>query len=267
MLPELVQDLCDRFLSLVDRELVTGLYLHGGLAFGEWAPSQSDVDFVATLAHRPDAVEVEALRGVHAQMAAYSKTRFDGPHLLAADLASDPRTVPEVPEMMFTGKLEVIASPSWMIVWHELAQGGVTVAGPDLSTLEIWTDKQALRDYTVGNLDTYWRRNAEGLARATPADLPADKKERDYLLAHCILASVRLHHLLVTGEMTAKSRAGRWALTHYDERWHRVLTEGLHLREATGTSGYADQAELLADVRDFLAYVVESGTGRSVAGT
>ena len=113
-------------------------------------------------------------------------------------------------------------------------------------------------------MDTYWRRNAEGLARATPADLPADERERDYLLSHCILASVRLHHLLVTGEMTAKSRAGRWALTHYDNRWHRVLTEGLRLRDASGASGYAGQTDLLADVRDFLAHVVEITTGNPV---
>jgi hypothetical protein len=253
---------------LVERELtaglLTGLYLHGGLAFGEWAPRQSDVDFVATLDRRPDAVEVELLRGIHAQMAAYSSIRFDGPYLLATDLACDPRTVPAVPEMMFTGKLEVLASPSRMIVWHELAQAGVTITGPELSTLEIWTDEKALHAYTVDNLDTYWRRNAEGLTRATPADLPTDKRERDYLLSHCILASVRLHHLLVTGEMTAKSRAGRWALTHYDERWHRVLTEGLHLRESTGSSEYDDLPELLADTRDFLAYVVETGTGKPV---
>jgi hypothetical protein len=69
----------------------------------------------------------------------------------------------------------------------------------------------------------------------------------------------------VLGEMTAKSCAGRWALTHYDERWHRVLAEGLHLRDASGTSSYADESDLLADVRDFLAYVVETVTGRPVA--
>jgi hypothetical protein len=270
-LPAPVQDLCDHFLLLAERELptglLTGLYLHGGVVFGEWAPRESDVDFLATLAHRPEPAEVEALRGVHAQMVAYSSIRFDGPHLPAADLACDPRTLPPRPEMIPTRKLEILASPSRMITWHELAQAGITITGPELSTLQIWTDKQALHDYTVDNLDTYWRRNAEGLARATPADLPTDQRERDYLLTHCILASVRLHHLLVTGEMTAKSRASHWALTHYDERWHRVLTEGLRLRDATGTSGYADQADLLADVRDFLAHVVETATGKPVAPT
>lgn len=39
--PSPVQDLCDRFLLLAERELPTGLlnglYLHGGVVFGEWA--------------------------------------------------------------------------------------------------------------------------------------------------------------------------------------------------------------------------------------
>ncbi|WP_134105870.1 aminoglycoside adenylyltransferase domain-containing protein [Kribbella pratensis] len=246
---------------------MTGVYLRGGVVFGEWAPRQSDVDFVATVARRLEPAEVEVLRGVHAQLAAYSSVHFDGPYLLASDLARDPRTVPPVPEMMHTGKLEVLASPTWIIAWHELARAGITVAGPELSTLEIWTDEKALRAYTVENLDTYWRRNAEGLTRVSPADLPTDERERDYLLSHCIVGSVRLDHLLVTGEMTAKSRAARWALTYYDERWHRVLTEGLRLREGTGTSTYDDQTELLADIRDFLAYVVEAGTGKPVTPT
>ncbi|MFF0270882.1 aminoglycoside adenylyltransferase domain-containing protein [Kribbella sp. NPDC004536] len=264
--PAPVRELCDRYLSLVERELppdlLTGLYLHGGLAFGEWAPRQSDVDFLATVSRRPDAGEVEMLRGVHAELAEFSPVRFDGPYVLADDLACDPRTLPETPEVINSGELLVHTSAMWMVLWHELARGGITIRGPELSTLKIWTDEQALREYTVGNLDTYWRRNAEGLTRVTVADLPAN--ERDYILSHCILASARLHHLLATGDMTAKSRAGRWGLTHYAPRWHRVLTEGLHLRDAEGTSSYDDDTALLADVRDFLAHIVETTTGKPV---
>lgn len=56
MLPVPVQDLCDHFLLLAERQLpsglLTGLYLHGGVVFGEWAPWESDVGLLATLAHR-----------------------------------------------------------------------------------------------------------------------------------------------------------------------------------------------------------------------
>ncbi|WP_427890670.1 aminoglycoside adenylyltransferase domain-containing protein [Kribbella sp. GL6] len=268
VLPVPVQDLCDRFLLLAERDLptglLTGLYLCGGLAFGEWAPRESDVDFVATVAWRPDVGEVETLRRLHSELAGYSSLRFNGPYVPAEDLACDPRTVPVAPEVISTGELIVHTSPSWMVAWHELARAGITVRGPELSTLTVWTDEQALREYTMGNLDAYWRRNAEGLAQATVADLPEDERERDYLLSHCVLASTRLHHLLATGEMTAKSRAGRWALTTYNPRWHRVLHEGLRLREGEGPSTYNDDADLLADVRDHLTHVVETTTGKPV---
>ncbi|HZX06004.1 aminoglycoside adenylyltransferase domain-containing protein [Kribbella sp.] len=270
VLPGAVRGLCERFLGLVEEELpaglLTGLYLHGGVVFGEWVPRESDVDYLATLRRRPEADEVEALRRVHEQMVAYSPIRFDGQFVLAEDLAEDPRTLPPTPASIHTREFVVGHSPTLIIVWHELARAGITVTGPDLSTLKIWTDEQALREYTVNNLDTYWRGNAEGLTRATPADLPVDKDERDALLSHCILASVRLHHLLVTGEMTAKCRAGRWALTQYDERWHRVLEEGLHLREGSGVSQYVDETELMADTRDLLVHVVETTTGKPVVG-
>ena len=39
---------CATFLEQAPAGLVTGLYLRGGLGFGEWVAGQSDVDFVAT---------------------------------------------------------------------------------------------------------------------------------------------------------------------------------------------------------------------------
>jgi hypothetical protein len=76
---------------------------------------------------------------------------------------------------------------------------------------------------------------------------------------------VRLHHLLATGEMTAKSRAGRWALTALDERWHMILRVGLRLRQGAGQSEYTDLEGVLRDASEILAYLVESATGKPVS--
>jgi hypothetical protein len=105
----------------------------------------------------------------------------------------------------------------------------------------------------VGNLDTYWREHAEALP-----NFPAEAAE-ERSCEWCVLGVARLDHLLVTGEQTTKSGAGRWGLTHYDERWHRVLREALRLREG-GPAEYADPAQRGADVAAFTAYVVERGT-------
>jgi hypothetical protein len=165
-LPGAVQDLCCRFLSLAPEGLVTGLYLTGGTGFGEWVEGQSDVDFVATLTHRPSDGEVEQLRVAHEQIAVFTPIDFDGMHVLVSDLASDPRELPPVPVVLHhqfrVGHLDQL------VAWHELARHGVTVTGPELSTLGIWTDMQVLHEYTANNLDTYWRNIAGQLATSPP---------------------------------------------------------------------------------------------------
>src|SRR6476469_4962602 len=171
-LPGPVKDLCDRFVSVAPQGLVTGLYLTGGIGFGEWIEGQSDVDFVATLAHRPSRAEVAQLRATHEQMAAVSPIAFDGMHVLASDLAADPRELPPVP-VVLNHEFRV-ANLDQLVAWHELAWHGVTVTGPELSSIGIWTDKLARREYTANNLDTYWRNIAGKLAASSSGEPEAE---------------------------------------------------------------------------------------------
>lgn len=216
------------------------------------------MDFVATLAHRPSGAEVEQLRSVHERMRVSSPIDFDGMHVLASDLASDPRQLPPVPVVLHH-EFQV-AHQDQLVAWHELARHGVAVTGPELSSLGIWTDLRVLHEHTATNLGAYWR-NVAGQLAASSLDEP--EAQQDYACCWCVLGVARLHHLIVTGEMTTKSSAGRWGLSHYDERWHRVLREALRLREG-GKPEYDDQASRLRDTTDFTAYVVETGTGRPV---
>ncbi|GEP37177.1 hypothetical protein NPS01_08400 [Nocardioides psychrotolerans] len=269
MIPAAVEEVCATFLRVAPPGLVTGLYLRGGTGFGEWVPGQSDVDFVATLAHRPDAGEVHRLRVAHEQVAAaHPDVAFDGPHVLAADLASDARGCPDVPTVL--GRLfepEGVVHDG-VVAWHELAWHGVRIAGPSLGELGVWTSAQALRDFTRANLDTYWRDNAEALA-AMPAEGASEGA-----CCWCVLGVTRLHHLLVTGEMTTKSGAGRWGLTVYPERFHRVLREALGIRGAGVDASHAihaihgergseysdDRAARGRDTAELTAWVVAQGT-------
>ena len=257
-LPAPVTDLCTRFLVLAPGGLVTGLYLTGGTGFGEWVDGKSDIDFIATLDHRPSSDEIAQLRAVHGEIKAFSRISFDGAHVLASDLAADPRELPALPFTM-NGRFDV--GPSGQVIaWHELARHGVTFSGPPHGDLGIWTDTDVLRQFTADNLDTYWRAKLVELAGASPESPPENLA---YACEWCVLGVARLHHLIVTGEMTTKSAAGRWGLTHYEERWHRVIREALRLRE-DGDPEYADEAGRLSDTTDFTAYVVEAGTAKRV---
>ena len=121
-LPGPVASVCTTFLGAVPGGLVTGLYLRGGLAFGEWIEGTSDVDFTATLSRRPDAADVEALRSAHATVAATygDSPSFDGVHLLADDLARPPGDCPDAPSvLMHDFEVRDAYDP---VGWHELAR-------------------------------------------------------------------------------------------------------------------------------------------------
>jgi hypothetical protein len=254
-LPARVDAVCTTFLSAVPGGLVTGLYLHGGIAFGEWVEGKSDVDFTATLSRTPTAGDLAALRAAHEQVAAAfdDAPYFDGVHVLVEDLALNPEDCPDRPTAFlhaFEDAGRFTLSP---VSWHELGRHGVTVSGPPVSTLDVWTDDSVLRAYTLDNLDTYWRTQVEACA-ASPEEASAP------LACEWVVPGVaRLHHLLVTGEQTAKSRAARWGLGYYPERFHRVLRESLWIREGAFEPQYDDALERGHDVGAFASYVVVQG--------
>jgi hypothetical protein len=254
-LPGPVAGVCATFLGAVPDGLVAGLYLHGGIGFGEWVEGKSDVDFTATLSRAPGAHDLAGLEVAHAAVAgAYGDSPyFDGVHVLVGDLTQPPEKCPDRPTVFqhtFAPAGRFTLSP---VSWHELARHGVTVAGPPLETLGIWTDDAVLREFTVHNLDTYWRAQAEGCAAAPEeASVPS-------ACEWVVPGAARLHHLLVTGRQTAKSLAVWWGLQFYPERWHRVLRESLAIREGAFEPQYDDVLQRGADVAAFAAYVVDQG--------
>lgn len=256
-LPAPVLSVCTTFLSAVPDDLVTGLYLRGGLGFGEWVEGKSDADFVVTLADRPGPPEVIALRRAHELVAERhgDAPYFDGPHVLASDLAAPPDLCPDVPAVLMHAFSEQGRNELHPATWHELAGHGITFSGPPLGSLEIWTDDAVLRAFTIDNLDTYWRGHAEACA-AEP-----ERASVPFACEWVVPGVARLHHLLVTGEQTAKSLAARWGLTYYPERFHRVLRESLAIREGAFEPQYDDVVERGRDVGAFAAYVVEQGVG------
>lgn len=255
--PEPVGALCTRWLSLVDRRapgLVTGLLLRGGLAFGEWFPGTSDVDFVATLARRPDEGDLVSLRDSHAELGRlHPGIPFDGVHLLAADLARDPAECPDVPSVLHGHFEEEGREDLNPVAWHEVALGGVTLRGPAPREIGVWTDDSRLREFTRENLATYWAQNAAAL-QAMPREA-----EHPETCCWCVLGVARLHHLLEVGTMTTKSGAGRWALTHYPEGFHRVVREALAVRDGGPLSYTDDEAARGLDTAAFVAHAVRAG--------
>jgi hypothetical protein len=256
-LPAAARTVCDAWLALIDASapgLVTGLHIRGGLGFGEYVEGASDVDMVAVLDHTPSYAEVAALETAHAELAAtHPGPPLDGFHLTAGDLAGDPDDCPDLPCALHGWFEPADRYDVTPVGWHELARHSITVRG-DLPA--IWTDQQRLEEFTRHTLTSEWAGIAASLEKFP------QQSSSDEATWH-VLAAARMHHLLVTGEMTSKSAAGRWGLTHYDERWQPVIREALRIRESVTTpSEYADPAVRGADVAAFTAYVVDAARTR-----
>lgn len=51
------------------------------------------------------------------------------------------------------------------VTWHTLTRHGVRVRGADPAQLHVWTDRAVLNEWTLANLDGYWRPWLQQFAR------------------------------------------------------------------------------------------------------
>ncbi|WP_440063596.1 nucleotidyltransferase domain-containing protein [Streptosporangium sp. OZ121] len=255
-LGEMPSRMCATYLELADRYapgLVEGLYLQGSIALGDYRPGKSDIDFVAVVGAPPDA---RILRGVHAELKSrYAKPYFDGLYVTWDDLRRDPELTPARPAVHEWRLEEESRSERHLVTWHVLAQGGVAVRGPAVAELGIHTDWDALARRTRENLDGYWTRWVERGSRS--ASLWGVAALSGHQTTWGVLGVTRLHHTLAAGEVTSKTAAGEYALKVFDERWHRIIREGLRLR-AGGPPLYRDPFRRRADLLAYMSMVLRS---------
>lgn len=254
--PPEVRSVCETYLSMVDEELpglVEGLYLHGSIGFGEWANGRSDIDFVAVTRERPTDREVARLDQVHERLGmTFPSPSYDGSYLTWADLARPADDCPDVPGILagdFRPAFRYDVSP---VTWHELAGHGITLRGPDLGDVEIWTDLPALRRFTRDNLTSYWEPNVRDLAK-----FPAEAG-RPEVVTWFVLGIPRLHHLLATDRLTSKNGAGEHALEVFGEEWRILLAEALSYRATGERIGVLDEAELARQNVAFSGLVLDA---------
>jgi hypothetical protein len=255
--PTEVRLVCETYLSMVDEELpglVEGLYLHGSLGFGEWHAGRSDVDFVAVSRARPTGREVARLRDVHEHLGeTFPYPPYDGFYATWSDLAAPAAQCPDVPCTLGGSFAEEGRYDVNPVTWHELAWHGVTVRGPDLGEVDVWTDLAALRSYTHANLSSYWGRQAAALAR-----FPAEAGRSDVVTSF-VLGVPRLHHLLAKDRLTSKDGAGQHAVDAFGEEWRVLVAEALSYRATGERIGVLAEHDLAAQTIAFTELALREG--------
>jgi hypothetical protein len=238
--------MCAAYLALADRHapgLVEGLYLQGSVALGDYRPGVSDIDFVAVTGRVPDP---DVLGTIHRELRrGHRKPYFDGLYVGWDDLRTDPARVAAGPAVHEWRVEPVSRSERHLVTWHVLAQGGLSVRGPAVADLGVYTDWPALAESTHRNLVEYWtpwtRRRANGLVGLTP-----------WATTWGVLGVARLRHTLQAGRVTSKTDAATYALDTYEHRWHRLVREALRIRTG-GAPLYRNPWRRRADLVGFMA--------------
>jgi predicted nucleotidyltransferase len=261
-IPSTARSIVAAYLEAVDAEapgLVVGLYLTGSIALGDFRPGTSDIDFVAVTDGRAGDSAVAVLERVHRSLNVNPRlNQFDGIYVTWNDLARDPAECAPVPfnynrRFHEAGRFEL--SP---VTWATLARHGVAVRGPAPATLSVWDDTSLLDAWTRQNLLDYWQpwrdRRSRLVTKLGRSALRADAT------AWGALGVSRLHHTLVTGNITSKYGAGMYALHALPPRWHTIVLEAMRIRRGDGgRSLYRTPFGRRRDLLAFITFVIEDG--------
>lgn len=244
---DLLQALLTEVQALLGEGLV-GLYVHGSLASGDFAPLRSDVDFVAATREALPASLLPQLAAMHARLRGSNlkwAAKLEGSYIpLAALRRYDPANCRH-PALRIDGSFDVDEHGSdWVIQQHILREHGIALMGsPPAHTLIDPIEPAALRQAAWGILDTWWR---------AKLDDPALLRSSEYQ-AYAVLTMCRALYTLQYGRVASKKAAAGWAQERLESRWSALIERALAW--ATG-----EPWDCLDETLAFIAYTLQAGS-------
>jgi hypothetical protein len=214
-IPAEAQTAIDSYLGQLDAALpglCAGAYLTGSIALGDWRPGRSDLDVLTVTTRNPDDAEIEALAGLHARQAGR-------PYLDAIYVES--REVGRVPADGSPGRPHSVDGAFYQkgyepdpVLWANLDRCGVTLRGRPAAELGAAPDPAWLREWNLGNLESYWRPWA-AQARAVLATRETSAPGNTEATVFGLLGPGRLHYTITTGGLLAKTAAADYTAQHF----------------------------------------------------
>jgi hypothetical protein len=210
-LERLLRDLVDGARAALGDDFV-GAYLVGSFALGG-ADEFSDVDFVVVTERVPGAGTVERLQALHALIHAYGSwaEHLEGSYIPKASLRW-----PEPGE-----RYPYLDNGASRLVWEDhgntaaerwtLREHGLTLAGPDATTLLGPVPAEALRDEARRRVRDYvaWAHDDETMRR--------------WKQSYVVVTLCRLLYTIETGTVAPKPVAVEWALDRLGPEWADVV--------------------------------------------
>jgi hypothetical protein len=225
-------------------EDLSGLYLAGSLALGDFEPGRSDIDFFAVTQRALPAERLPALASMHAELfasgAPWARV-LEGSYIPRRALRRyDPRDA-EYPALRVDGSFAVDFHGSdanlqrWVLREH-----GIVLYGPDPRTLLDPISAAQLRESASGILREWW---------LPQLDDPHRLYSPEYQ-AYAVLTMCRIAYTIARGEVVSKPAAARWARQHLNPRWHALIERALAWR-------HGDEMDALVEVLEMIRGVGE----------
>lgn len=205
----------DRYQELLGSALggrAKGIYLTGSAVLGDWLPGRSDLDILTVTSEPLAEGDLDQLAALHASAA--DRPYLDAVYVCQADLGK--RLPPEHPGMpnAVNGAFRRDGHPLDPVLWATLDRHGLTIRGTPAAELGAGPDPGWLREWNLGNLDSYWRPWAAD-ARVRGADRHPSAPVSAEVVVHALLGPGRLHYTIATGNLLAKTATADYTATHF----------------------------------------------------
>lgn len=242
----------EAYLAQVDAALparVTGAYLVGSAALGDWEARVSNVDVVVTAAEPWTDADVAVATGAHGRLAV-----GDQPGRVAYTTLEQLAGPPQGAARCFEGRAELAAGEfDTPLTWVVLAEEAVAVRGPEW--FATGADGDGLAAWAAERLATRWAGWARRHRRAGRA-------WRRQPLAEDLLEVARLHVAATRGVAVSKVRAGAVVREDVSERFERVVDDAVGFRRGGRTSRYWGPSERKAHSLELVELLVSGAAER-----
>jgi predicted nucleotidyltransferase len=241
-----VNTILEEFLTSVQAALggdFTGLYIHGSLAYGNFNPQTSDIDFLVVTKGHLSKEAFTALKDMHARLFASGwawSQKLEGAYIPNNDLRRhDPAHVP-TPWLGVDGHFarETLGG-DWIIQRWILREKGIVLTGPPLKPMIDPISADNLREAVYGSLREWW----------SPSFPSPERFENSEYRVYAILTMCRSLYVLEHDRIASKPEAARWAQSALGEPWAGLIEEAAGWRDGV-------EYDKLEDTMGFIWYTL-----------
>lgn len=255
VVPAFVKPVLDDYIAAVNNTLpgfMTGFYLHGSIALGDFHERFSDVDFITVISSRASENDINELVNIHKGLKQkYPGCLLSGSYLQAGDLGREESAIEAYPFYQ-DGALNPRGHHDInFVTWWVLKNHGIALVGTAPGALNFTMDWDQFAAATRENMNSYW-------AGFTQKPAKIVWLLSDYGIQWTVLGVLRQVYTLKESGITSKTGAGDYGLKISPAKWHCIIQEALGLRRRE-KSVYRFGLARAWDAFQFLKYAIQLG--------